>query len=124
LHFNNGRIVATGQVPSIESDFTATLTEWIQTNCRNRPEEYNEEEIIKLSARALADGKTIGWTNGQMEIGPRGLGGKSVIANPRSRSTRKLVNLNAKYIAKFHPFGPIVLREELVYWFEVVSDRP
>ncbi len=80
------------------------------------------EEIIEQTAQALANGKAIGWMNGKMEFGPRALGGRSIIADPRSPNMQKLLNLKIKYRESFRPFAPSVLREDLDQWFELNDD--
>ena len=82
------------------------------------------EEIINKTAQALADGKAIGWMNGRMEFGPRSLGGRSILADPRSPSMQRLLNLKVKYRESFRPFAPSVLREDVSKWFDLDSDSP
>ena len=86
--------------------------------------QYSDNEIIELTAKALADGKAIGWMNGRMEFGPRALGGRSILADPRSPSMQKLLNLKVKYRESFRPFAPSVLREDVADWFEIDNDSP
>ena len=85
---------------------------------------YTPEEITSKTAQALADGKAIGWMNGRMEFGPRSLGGRSILADPRSPSMQKLLNLKVKYRESFRPFAPSVLREDVSEWFDLDSDSP
>jgi carbamoyltransferase len=82
------------------------------------------EEVIDITARALADGKAVGWMNGRMEFGPRALGSRSIIADPRSASMQKQLNLKVKYRESFRPFAPSVLREDVADWFEMDADSP
>ena len=72
----------------------------------------------------MADGKTVGWMNGRMEFGPRALGGRSIIADPRSPKMQKLLNLKIKYRESFRPFASSVLREHASEWFELDTDSP
>lgn len=83
-----------------------------------------ESEVIELTAQALADGKAVGWFNGRMEFGPRALGGRSILADPRSPTMQKLLNLKVKYRESFRPFAPSVLREDLANWFDLDVDSP
>lgn len=83
-----------------------------------------EWEMIDLTAQALADGKAIGWFQGRMEFGPRALGGRSIIGDPRSESMQKTLNLKVKYRESFRPFAPSVLREDVADWFELDYDSP
>jgi carbamoyltransferase len=82
------------------------------------------EEITHKTAQALANGKAIGWMNGRMEFGPRSLGSRSILADPRSPSMQKLLNLKVKYRESFRPFAPSVLREDVSEWFDLDSDSP
>ena len=86
--------------------------------------EHDEEEIIDKTARALADGKAVGWFRGRMEFGPRALGGRSILGDPRSESMQKTLNLKVKFRESFRPFAPSVLREEVGNWFELNDDSP
>jgi carbamoyltransferase len=83
-----------------------------------------EDELICAVACALADGKTVGWHQGRMEFGPRALGGRSIIADPRSPTMQKQLNLKVKYRESFRPFAPSVLREDLTDWFQLDVDSP
>ncbi|MBT8523620.1 carbamoyltransferase [Polynucleobacter paneuropaeus] len=85
---------------------------------------YSTDEIIDKTAKAIADGKAIGWMNGRMEFGPRALGARSILADPRSPNMQKLLNLKVKYRESFRPFAPSVLREEVSNWFEMDCDSP
>ena len=84
----------------------------------------SENELIDEVATALADGKAVGWMQGRMEFGPRALGGRSIIADPRSPNMQKQLNLKVKYRESFRPFAPSVLREDVSDWFEHESDSP
>jgi carbamoyltransferase len=84
----------------------------------------SEEELICSIAHALAEGKAVGWHQGRMEFGPRALGGRSIIADPRSPTMQKQLNLKVKYRESFRPFAPSVLREDLADWFQLDSDSP
>ena len=84
----------------------------------------NEDTMIAETAQALADGKAVGWHQGRMEFGPRALGGRSIIADPRSPSVQKQLNLKVKYRESFRPFAPSVLREHVSDWFDLDGDSP
>ena len=84
----------------------------------------SEEEIIKLTAKGLADNKTVGWFQGRMEFGPRALGGRSILADPRSEKMQKELNLKIKFRESFRPFAPSILREDLPEWFDLNCDSP
>ncbi len=86
--------------------------------------EMNEEEIIKKTAEDLSNEEAIGWFQGRMEFGPRALGGRSILGDPRSSSMQKTLNLKVKYRESFRPFAPAVLREDLQEWFDINVDSP
>ena len=85
---------------------------------------YHRDEIISLTAKELANEKTVGWFQGRMEFGPRALGGRSILADPRSEKMQKELNLKIKFRESFRPFAPSVLRDELNDWFELDCDSP
>lgn len=85
---------------------------------------HSDAEVIALTAQALSEGKAVGWHQGKMEFGPRSLGGRSIIADPRSPSVQKLLNLKVKYRESFRPFAPSVLREDVAEWFDLDTDSP
>lgn len=80
--------------------------------------------LIDFCAKALADGKAVGWHQGRSEFGPRALGGRSILGDPRSPSMQKLLNLKVKYRESFRPFAPSVLREHVAEWFDLDGDSP
>ncbi len=75
-------------------------------------------ELIARAAAELADGKALGWFQGRMEFGPRALGNRSILADPRSSSMQSALNLKIKYRESFRPFAPAVLYEDIADWFE------
>ena len=85
---------------------------------------FSEDEMIEKSATSLADGKTIGWFQGRMEFGPRALGNRSILADPRSREMQKNLNLKIKFRESFRPFAPSVLKDKVGDWFDYDSDSP
>ena len=84
----------------------------------------SDEAMIEMTAQGLADGKAVGWHQGRMEFGPRALGGRSIIADPRSPSVQKQLNLKVKYRESFRPFAPSVLRDDVSDWFDINTDSP
>ena len=84
----------------------------------------SREGMLDTTARALADGKAIGWVQGRMEFGPRALGNRSILGDPRSPEMQKMLNLKVKYRESFRPFAPSVLRERVSDWFEIDEDSP
>ena len=89
-----------------------------------RFEKPGDGELIASTARALADGKAVGWMQGRMEFGPRALGNRSILGDPRSPSMQKVLNLQVKYRESFRPFAPSVLREDVGNWFDLDCDSP
>ena len=85
---------------------------------------YPEDKLIEKTATMIADGKAIGWFQGRMEFGPRSLGSRSIIADPRSEKMQKILNLKVKYRESFRPFAPSVLREEANKWFNIKCNSP
>lgn len=83
-----------------------------------------EEEIVCRTAAAIAEGKSVGWHQGRMEFGPRALGARSILADPRSPEMQKRLNLQVKKRESFRPFAPSVLREDVTEWFELDGDSP
>ena len=84
----------------------------------------DDAALMTASATDLADGKALGWFQGRMEFGPRALGGRSILGDPRSPSMQKLLNLKVKYRESFRPFAPSILREDVADWFDIDSDSP
>ena len=92
--------------------------------CGTKFKKLSDDELIEHVATALADEKAVGWMQGRMEFGPRALGGRSIIADPRSPAMQKQLNLKVKYRESFRPFAPSVLREDVNEWFEHDTDSP
>ncbi|MBK8013351.1 MAG: carbamoyltransferase [Deltaproteobacteria bacterium] len=84
----------------------------------------NDDELIDACANALAEEKALGWFQGRMEYGPRALGGRSIIGDPRSPSMQSVLNLKVKYRESFRPFAPAVLAEDVTDWFEIEGTSP
>ncbi len=83
-----------------------------------------EDAMIETTAQALAGQKAVGWFQGRMEFGPRALGARSILGDPRSPAMQKNLNLKVKYRESFRPFAPSVLREDVADWFELDADSP
>jgi carbamoyltransferase len=84
----------------------------------------DDDALIDRIAGDLADGRAVGWFQGRMEFGPRALGGRSILGDPRSPTMQKTLNLKVKYRESFRPFAPSVLREDVSDWFELDADSP
>ncbi len=89
-----------------------------------RFEVLDDEALLDATAEALADGRAVGWMQGRMEFGPRALGNRSILADPRSPAMQRTLNLRVKYRESFRPFAPSVLREDVVDWFALNTDSP
>lgn len=104
--------------------YTDSEIESALTACGAIFKKLSESEIIESVAAALSNGKAIGWMQGRMEFGPRALGGRSIIADPRSPIMQRQLNLKVKYRESFRPFAPSVLSEDVSEWFEDIEDSP
>ena len=87
-------------------------------------QKFEYESLIDKTAEFLANEKAIGWFQGRMEFGPRALGSRSILGDPRSDKMQKNLNLKVKYRESFRPFAPSILREELSKWFDLDVDSP
>jgi carbamoyltransferase len=93
-------------------------------NCGANFKKLTSDQIIKDTAKALSEEKVIGWFQGRMEFGPRSLGNRSIIADPRSEKMQKNLNLKVKHRESFRPFAPAVLFEKVSEWFDINSESP
>ncbi len=128
MHHNKERINVTERDAMkgayLGPEFTDTEIEAELTDCGARFEKLSEAGMIEEVSSALAEEKAVGWMQGRMEFGPRALGGRSIIADPRSPVMQKQLNLKVKYRESFRPFAPSVLREDVSEWFEHEMDSP
>ena len=85
---------------------------------------YKYDEMINKTSDFIIDEKAIGWFQGRMEFGPRALGGRSILGDPRSEKMQKNLNLKVKYRESFRPFAPSVLIDELSNWFDMKVESP
>jgi carbamoyltransferase len=85
---------------------------------------FEEEELLDKTATDLSKEEAIGWFQGRMEFGPRALGGRSILGDPRSEKMQKNLNLKVKYRESFRPFAPSILKEDLSEWFDLNVDSP
>ena len=84
----------------------------------------NDQDLISNTVQALVDEKAVGWFQGRMEFGPRALGARSILGDPRSAAMQKSLNLRVKFRESFRPFAPAILREDVADWFELNEDSP
>jgi carbamoyltransferase len=87
-------------------------------------ENLSEVDLLNITAKKLSEENIIGWFQGKMEFGPRALGSRSIIADPRSDKMQKKLNLKIKFRESFRPFAPSILKEDLNDWFELECDSP
>jgi carbamoyltransferase len=105
-------------------EFSQNEIERRLTACGARFALLGDNEMIETTAQALSDQLAVGWFQGRMEFGPRSLGARSILGDPRSPTMQKALNLKVKYRESFRPFAPAVLREDVADWFEFDLDSP
>ena len=106
--------------PKLENNLIEDKLKYLKANYKKQ----NPSEIILITAKELSKEKTVGWFQGRMEFGPRALGGRSILADPRSEKMQKELNLKIKFRESFRPFAPSILREDVSDWFDLDSDSP
>ena len=114
--------------PSFDNDYHANLLEQRQSdldaaNCFVQRID-DEAELCQLTAKAISEGLVIGWFQGRMEWGPRALGNRSILGDPRRDDMKDILNLKIKRRESFRPFAPSILREKVSEWFEEEDDVP
>ena len=128
LHYKNERYVTKDRDMMkgayLGPEFNDDEIEMELQMCGSIYKKLSDDELFEHVADALANKKAIGWMQGRMEFGPRALGGRSIIADPRSPAMQKQLNLKVKYRESFRPFAPSILREDVSEWFEHDSDSP
>ena len=126
-HLGNSRDVSENdsmQGSYLGPEYSQAKIEDALTNCKAKFKSCNDDEMIEHVAQCLANEKAVGWFQGRMEFGPRALGGRSILADPRSAEMQKTLNLKVKYRESFRPFAPSILREDLSNWFDMDTDSP
>jgi len=93
-------------------------------NCGAHYETLSEEEMILRTVQSLEKGEAVGWFQGALEFGPRALGNRSILGDPRNPGMQKLLNLKIKFRESFRPFAPSVLKEKAHEWFDLKTDSP
>jgi len=123
---NSRKIIAEDSMKGsyLGPEFSYDEIEKSLTNCGAVFNSNSVDEILKITATAIDNGKAIGWFQGKMEFGPRALGARSIIADARSDTMQKNLNLKVKFRENFRPFAPSVLREDVDKWFELDNDSP
>ena len=105
-------------------EFDQAETEQRLTAAGAHFETMTQDAMLDTTAQALAGGNAIGWFQGRMEFGPRSLGCRSILGDPRDPSMQKKLNLKVKYRESFRPFAPSVTREQVAEWFDINVDSP
>ena len=128
LHYNNHRKIVSGEDcmkgAYLGPKFSDAEIKKELDKCKAIYTKVSEDELIEKVASSLANEKAIGWMQGRMEFGPRALGGRSIIADPRSPKMQKQLNLKVKFRESFRPFAPSILLEDVGDWFENSEDSP
>ena len=128
MHYNNDRKISllgdTMKGSYLGPKFSDAEIEAELTACGAVYKKLPESELISEVVTALENEKAVGWMQGRMEFGPRALGGRSIIGDPRSPKMQKQLNLKVKYRESFRPFAPSVLSEDVGEWFEHYGDSP
>ena len=112
--FSNEQIRSELERQRAEIDAQNCTIEWIE----------EERMLLQRSARAVAEGKVVGWFQGRMEWGPRALGNRSIVCDPRRADMKDILNFKIKRRESFRPFAPSILREKVAEWFELDDDVP
>ncbi|MCP4923854.1 MAG: hypothetical protein GY915_07485, partial [bacterium] len=130
LHFKKKRIpLKKGQLDQMKGSYLGPefSTEEVAKRLKSAGAVFrtlSNEEPPLVAAKLLAEGKALGWMRGRMEFGPRALGGRSILADPRSEKMQKTLNLKVKYRESFRPFAPSVLAEKVSDWFCLDKESP
>ena len=106
--------------PKFDSEYIKRELNLLKANFK----EYEEDELTEILSKELSEEKTVGWFQGRMEFGPRALGGRSILADPRSEKMQKELNLKVKFRESFRPFAPSILSEEVENWFDLNIPSP
>ena len=99
----------------------------VETRLKNINAKFSvlsDEDLTNIVAKDLSNGNAIGWFQGRMEFGPRALGARSILADPRSEKMQKNLNLKVKFRESFRPFAPSILESDLTEWFDLKQDSP
>ena len=127
LENNNKRVVNSNDDMKgsyLGTEFSQNEIERELTSLGAKFETLEYKDLINMTSEILSNEKTIGWFQGRMEFGPRALGCRSILGDPRSDKMQKNLNLKVKYRESFRPFAPSVLRENLSEWFDMNVDSP
>ncbi len=106
----------------LRSALSARASDIVAAGCRQS--HLDDPSVVRATAQAIADGKVVGWFQGRMEWGPRALGNRSILADPRRADMKDVLNLKIKRRESFRPFAPSILRDRVGEWFETDDDVP
>jgi len=119
---NNSRYIMDGAYTGPE--FSAEEIRRELENSKLKSKEYSDQELTERAARDIADGAVVGWFQGRMEFGPRALGNRSIVADPRRANMRDILNQRIKKREPFRPFAPSILAEHVADYFEQTHPAP
>src|SRR5262245_5165718 len=129
LHHKNERVLDGSEIDGMQGSYLGPAygQEEIERELMALGADFTtlaEPAMIDRTAHSLSEGKAVGWMQGRMEFGPRALGNRSILGDPRSPTMQRLLNLKVKYRESFRPFAPAVLHEDVADWFELGCDSP
>jgi carbamoyltransferase len=129
LHQRRDRVLETNEIDGMQGAYLGPAYDQQQveselTAAGARFTTVSDHAMIDWTAKSLSAGKAVGWMQGRMEFGPRALGNRSILGDPRSPTMQKMLNLKVKYRESFRPFAPSVLREDVADWFELDGESP
>src|SRR5215216_3084997 len=129
LHQKRERVLDAGEIDGMQGSYLGPAYDHAQVERElaalgAKFVTLSDHEVIERTAKSLSEGRAVGWMQGRMEFGPRALGNRSILGDPRSPTMQKMLNLKVKYRESFRPFAPAVLREDVADWFELDGDSP
>ena len=129
LHQRRDRVLETNEIDGMQGAYLGPAYDQQQVESElaaagAKFTTFSDQDVIDRTAKSLSAGKAVGWMQGRMEFGPRALGNRSILGDPRSPTMQKMLNLKVKYRESFRPFAPSVLREDVADWFELDGASP
>jgi len=129
LHQRRDRVLETNEIDGMQGAYLGPAYDQQQVESElaaagAKFTTFSDQDVIDRTAKSLSAGKAVGWMQGRMEFGPRALGNRSILGDPRSPTMQKMLNLKVKYRESFRPFAPAVLREDVADWFELDGASP
>ena len=112
------------QSPYLGSTMSSTMLDKVKEHSGLKVHVLPESEIMSYTAEALVNGKIVGWARGRAEFGPRALGNRSILADPRSDTIKERINASIKFREEFRPFAPAILEEHASAYFEAYHPTP